>query len=141
MECSLQACRKEQLWEGDGTPITGKVSITNAKAVQNNSVLDISWNALDDKGKVKIWLSTTNNFSEGKKDTYKRIAKTKIKKETLPDADSLITERKNEIAARILDTELSADDNHFKDIEDALIEGGDLEETIAKIIKDAYGKR
>jgi len=75
--------KKEQLWEVDGAPITGKVSITNAKAVRNNSVLDISWNALDDKGKVKIWLSTTNNFSEGKKDTYKRIAKTKIKDEKI----------------------------------------------------------
>ncbi|MCK0155640.1 alkaline phosphatase family protein [Cellulophaga sp. F20128] len=69
---------KAQLWEIDGTPITGKVSVTNAKAVRNKASLDITWTALDKNGKVKIWVSTTNTFAEGEKDNYLLLAKSKL---------------------------------------------------------------
>lgn len=57
--------------EIDGIPLIGKVSIADVKlnAFQNN--LDISWKALDTTEKVKIWVSTTNNFKEGKQDNYR----------------------------------------------------------------------
>lgn len=69
---------KAQLWELDGTSITGKVSLTNAKAVLNDTTLEITWKALEKKGKVKIWLSTTNTFAEGKNDPYFFKVKSKI---------------------------------------------------------------
>ncbi|MXV15304.1 alkaline phosphatase family protein [Hufsiella ginkgonis] len=56
--------------EIDGTPFIGPVSITALKANYVQQHLDISWKALEKKGKVKIWVTTTNNFKTGEKDTY-----------------------------------------------------------------------
>ena len=66
------------------------------------------------------------------------IANTKIRKETLPDADTLITNRKNEIIEAILDQEISEKDSHFQDIADELLQSENVEEVLVKILKDAY---
>lgn len=66
------------------------------------------------------------------------IAKTKIRKETLPDADSLIEGRKSEIAAAILGTIVSEKDKHFQDIAAELLLVGDAEEILVQVLKDAY---
>ncbi|GGH08779.1 alkaline phosphatase family protein [Mucilaginibacter phyllosphaerae] len=57
--------------EIDGTPLTGPVSVAEAKAnlVQGN--IDVSWKALNKGEKVKIWVTAANNVKEGKPDTYK----------------------------------------------------------------------
>jgi arylsulfatase A-like enzyme len=66
--------KKEALWEIDGTPMIGPVSVAEARAnlVQQN--IDVSWKAMQTTGTVKIWLATTNNFKEGSADDYKLIA-------------------------------------------------------------------
>lgn len=56
--------------EVDGTPFIGPVSITALKANPIQGHLDISWKAIENKAKVKVWLATTNNFKTGGKDEY-----------------------------------------------------------------------
>jgi hypothetical protein len=67
--------------EIDGTPLTGPVSVAvpTANLVQGN--IDVSWKALGKGEKVKIWLATTNNFKEGKPDTYKLMAEIPVEQE------------------------------------------------------------
>ncbi|RAJ04039.1 type I phosphodiesterase/nucleotide pyrophosphatase [Chitinophaga skermanii] len=61
----------ENLREVDGISLLGKVSVAKPTAALNNEQLDITWDAIDKTGDVKIYVSTTNNFKEGGKDTYK----------------------------------------------------------------------
>lgn len=65
--------------EIDGTPLIGKVSIAEAMVniVQEN--LDITWKAIEPNGKVKIWLSVTNDFRTGKPDEYHLIGEVPVK--------------------------------------------------------------
>ncbi len=72
---------KERLREIDGVPLTGKISITNAKAVLKDDVLNVTWDAYDQNGKLKIWMSPTSAFQKGGMDEYKRIAEVGIKNE------------------------------------------------------------
>lgn len=72
---------KEQLWELDGVPLIGKVSIADAKATKEGNKIRIGWKALRKKGKVRIWLSTTNNYADGGKDHYILVDRLKTKKE------------------------------------------------------------
>ncbi|TCD25581.1 alkaline phosphatase family protein [Pedobacter psychrodurus] len=60
--------------EIDGTAFIGPVSISGLKANYVQNHLDISWKALEKKGKVKIWLATSNNFKTGEKDNYHLLA-------------------------------------------------------------------
>ncbi|QTD37297.1 alkaline phosphatase family protein [Polaribacter batillariae] len=72
--------KKEQLWEIDGVPLTGKVSIANATANLKNNKLQVNWEVLNKKGKVKVYIATTNNFSKGKKDQYILMKNIKTRK-------------------------------------------------------------
>ncbi|MEO7212990.1 MAG: alkaline phosphatase family protein [Mucilaginibacter sp.] len=67
--------------EIDGIPLTGPVSVAaeTVNLIQGN--IDVSWKALNKGEKVKIWVSTTNNFKEGKPDTYKLMAELPIERE------------------------------------------------------------
>jgi predicted AlkP superfamily pyrophosphatase or phosphodiesterase len=67
--------------EVDGTSFIGPVSITALKINYTQDLLDISWKALEKKGKAKIWLATTNNFKTGGKDTYKLLAEVDLNKQ------------------------------------------------------------
>ncbi len=60
--------------EIDGTPLIGPVSISGLKANYIQNHLDISWKAIQKKGKVRIWLATTNGFKTGGKDEYHLLA-------------------------------------------------------------------
>ncbi|EDM37009.1 protein containing hemopexin repeats [Pedobacter sp. BAL39] len=62
--------------EQDGIPFFGPVAVAGLKVNHISDHLDISWKALDKKGKVKIWLATTNLFKEGGKDHYILLAET-----------------------------------------------------------------
>jgi hypothetical protein len=73
---------KEVMQELDGTPLIGPVSIAEVKINYIHGDLDISWKALDDKGTVKIWLATTNNFKTGGKDTYTLLAEVPVEKKS-----------------------------------------------------------
>jgi len=61
---------KEQAFEIDGVPFTGKLSLTNPEVKKNQDQLLVSWKAVDKEGTVKVWLSTTNNFENGERDFY-----------------------------------------------------------------------
>ena len=72
---------REQLWELDGVPLIGKVSVANVKASLQDDMIHLDWKAHERKGKVKIWLSTTNNYSNGGQDDYILMDRVKTNKE------------------------------------------------------------
>jgi len=57
--------------EIDGIPLIGKVSVTKPVLNYFQNKIDISWNALDTAGNVKIWVSSSNQFSTGGQDEYR----------------------------------------------------------------------
>jgi predicted AlkP superfamily pyrophosphatase or phosphodiesterase len=65
---------KEKVYEIDGVPLMGPVSIANPNVTCFQDQLDITWNALEEKGAVKVWVATTNHFKEGGKDEYHLMA-------------------------------------------------------------------
>ena len=71
----------EKAREIDGTPLIGKVSVTDIRLNHFQDNLDISWKALSGGGRAKIWVATTNNFKEGKPDQYKLMAEVPVNKE------------------------------------------------------------
>ncbi|WP_261387678.1 alkaline phosphatase family protein [Chitinophaga pinensis] len=60
--------------EIDGIPMIGKVAVANVNANFIQEQIDLKWSALQDTGKVKIWVTTTNNFKTGGTDEYKLLA-------------------------------------------------------------------
>ena len=73
---------KEQAFELDGVPLTGKLSITEPVAKKEGSQLTLNWKAVEPEGNIKIWASTTNHFEEGKRDDYVLLAEVPAKSET-----------------------------------------------------------
>lgn len=59
--------------EIDGIPFIGPVSVAGLKVNYTQGFLDISWKALERKGKARIWVATTNNVKVGGQDVYKMI--------------------------------------------------------------------
>jgi hypothetical protein len=68
----------KRAWEVDGIPFIGPVSVVNAKANKIQQNIDISWKALQQTGKMKIWVTTSNLFKEGKQDDYKLMAEVPV---------------------------------------------------------------
>jgi hypothetical protein len=65
--------------EVDGVPLIGKVAVANAVVNYIQGNIDIKWQPLQDTGKVKIWVTTTNEFKNGGTDTYKLLAEVPVK--------------------------------------------------------------
>lgn len=65
---------RENLVEMDGVALIQPISVAKPTAVLDKDSLQISWKAVEKKGKVEIWLSTTNHFEEGGTDHYELIA-------------------------------------------------------------------
>ena len=61
---------KEQFFELDGVPLTGKISITDLTVKKEAGNINLSWNAQEKDGDVKIWLAVTNKFETGGHDNY-----------------------------------------------------------------------
>ncbi|WP_461112741.1 alkaline phosphatase family protein [Spirosoma jeollabukense] len=74
---------KEQAFELDGVPLTGKLSITEPVVKKEGKQLTLNWKAVEPEGNVKIWVSTTNHFEEGKRDDYLLLAEVPAKSETI----------------------------------------------------------
>ena len=70
---------KEQLWELDGAPLTGPISIANVKSTLEGNKVRITWEAFEKNGSLKIWVSLTNNFAKGGEDEYVLLKKVKTK--------------------------------------------------------------
>ncbi len=62
---------KEQLFEIDGTPLTGKLSFTDFKISYDSKKILLNWKAVGKDEKVKVWIATTNNFEKGGSDIYR----------------------------------------------------------------------
>lgn len=60
--------------EIDGVPFIGPVSIVKPELNFIQGSLDVSWQAIDTTGYVKIWVSSTNNVKTGGKDEYQLLA-------------------------------------------------------------------
>jgi arylsulfatase A-like enzyme len=67
--------------EIDGVSITGPVSLAHPKAVLIQDKIDVSWQAYDEKGTAKIWLSTTNQLQTGGNDQYRYYGEVPVSKE------------------------------------------------------------
>ncbi|MDN3588530.1 alkaline phosphatase family protein [Pedobacter aquatilis] len=69
---------KANLYEVDGIPLIGEVSIAdiNANYIQGN--LDVSWKSLQNTGTVKVWIAPTNNFKVGRVDNYQLLAEVPV---------------------------------------------------------------
>lgn len=72
---------KEQAFELDGIPLTGKLSMVNPQVKKQGHTIHLTWKAVEPEGTTKIWISTTNNFEEGKRDDYLLMAEVPTKAE------------------------------------------------------------
>ncbi|MDF9795622.1 hypothetical protein OKW21_000885 [Catalinimonas alkaloidigena] len=72
---------RAQAMEIDGVPLTGEVSLANPTAKLENEQIELGWEAMEKKGNVKVWLSTTNHFKEGREDEYTLIGEVPLSKE------------------------------------------------------------
>lgn len=61
---------KEQAFEIDGVPLTGPLSITDPAVTKTGNTITVKWAPVNDKGNVKVWLTATNNFTQGGRDIY-----------------------------------------------------------------------
>jgi hypothetical protein len=69
---------KEQAFEIDGTPLTGKLSLVNTNAKKEANNIELTWKAIEKSETVKIWLTTTNHFEQGGSDRYLLMAEIPI---------------------------------------------------------------
>lgn len=69
---------KEIVRELDGVPLIGNVSLIQPEISLSNDTLVIQWKALDNRGNVTVWLSTTNLFPVGLKDDYQFVCSVPI---------------------------------------------------------------
>ncbi|WP_183556523.1 alkaline phosphatase family protein [Mucilaginibacter sp. SP1R1] len=70
-----------QLREVDGISLIGPVSVAQAAANYVQGSLDVSWKAMNAKGKVKIWIAATNNYKTGEPDDYQLLAEVPVTNE------------------------------------------------------------
>lgn len=83
---------KEQAFELDGIPLTGKLSITEPSVKKEARKLTLNWKAVEPDGTVKVWISPTNHFEEGKRDDYLLMAEVPVNDQTATvDVSSLPT--------------------------------------------------
>ena len=64
--------------EVDGTSLIGPVSIADGEVNYFQGGIDITWKAIIPDGKVKIWVTKTNNFKNGGKDDYELLAEVPV---------------------------------------------------------------
>lgn len=75
--------QKDRLWELDGVPVTGAISVAEAGADITNGKLKLSWKGYHSEETLKIWMSTTNKFSKGGNDKYRLVQEVKSGKERI----------------------------------------------------------
>ena len=69
--------------EVDGVPLTGALSIVNPDVEYKNGMATVRWKALEKTGKVKVWMSTTNNFKTGGTDRYRLLKEVPLSSQKL----------------------------------------------------------
>jgi len=68
----------ERSRELDGISVLGPVSMAGLTVNYIQNHLDLSWKVLNKEGTAKIYISTTNNFKEGKPDDYRFITEVPV---------------------------------------------------------------
>lgn len=63
----------ENEFELDGVPIMGPVSISTPTLTSAADSIVLKWKSYERKGKIKIWVSYTNDFAKGGKDQYELL--------------------------------------------------------------------
>jgi hypothetical protein len=69
-------------FELDGVPLLGAVSIAEPKVVLRDGQVNLSWKALEKKGKVSIWVSTEDRYRAGGRDWYQKLGSVRVDKES-----------------------------------------------------------
>lgn len=69
----------DQQFEIDGVPMIGDLSAINPSLQIKENKVVVQWTPLNEKGKAKIWLATTNNFKIGGKEEYKLMKEIDVK--------------------------------------------------------------
>jgi hypothetical protein len=67
-------------WEEDGVSLTGRISLSDPQARIVGEELLISWTPRTKKGKLRVYVSTTNRFKEGGVDEYRLLGKVKVRR-------------------------------------------------------------
>ncbi len=67
--------------EIDGISLIGKISVVQPTINIFQNKADITWHTLDTTGTAKIWLCTTNNIKNGKKDDYVLLQQVTVKQQ------------------------------------------------------------
>lgn len=67
---------KGLVYEQEGAPFVGKVSLSNVKAERQGDTITLTWESYDD-APVEIFLSETNHFKEGRTDNWQKVGKVK----------------------------------------------------------------
>jgi predicted AlkP superfamily pyrophosphatase or phosphodiesterase len=75
LEISIPESVKREI---DGTSLIGKISISDARAVVAGDQVLISWSPRNRKGKVKVFVSNTNQFKSGSVDDYRLLRTVKV---------------------------------------------------------------
>ncbi|RVU00682.1 alkaline phosphatase family protein [Mucilaginibacter limnophilus] len=66
--------------ELDGFPLTGNVSLVQPEAVKTANKLAVTWKPVNNDGKVKVWLASTNNYNKtGEYDKYTLVGEAPVK--------------------------------------------------------------
>ncbi len=59
--------------EVDGVPLIGKLSVTDPLVTLENGNATVRWKAIEKQGKVKVYVTTSNNVKTGGTDDYKLL--------------------------------------------------------------------
>ncbi|MBA4258880.1 MAG: nucleotide pyrophosphatase [Chitinophaga sp.] len=75
------AIAKNQLYELDGVPISGPVSLSHPNVQQLGDSLILNWKSYQQNGIVKVLISFTNQFKSGQQDSYETLATIPVQQE------------------------------------------------------------
>ncbi|WP_235785943.1 alkaline phosphatase family protein [Sediminibacterium sp. C3] len=71
----------DHLFELDGVPIMGPVSVSNPTLNATADSVTLHWKSYEPKSKIKVWVSYTNDFAKGGKDQYELLQEVACSKE------------------------------------------------------------
>lgn len=72
---------RDVLWEQDGIPFIGPIGISQMKTLPYDNDIILSWKCLNAKAQVNIYIATDNQYKNGGKDNWIKIATVPAKQE------------------------------------------------------------
>lgn len=74
---------RDVLWEQDGIPFIGPIDISQMKTLPHDNDIILSWKCLNAKAQVNIYIATDNQYKNGGKDNWIKIATVPAKQRTI----------------------------------------------------------